>query len=108
MEISLSGRHVDLSDQIKEYAHEKIDKMQKYYKRITSVQTVLSQENSGVSCEVIVTVPGHKNIVIKKEGENFFSAIDSSVQICQRKLKQYKNKRREMKGHFHDVPEGQE
>jgi len=107
MDISLSGRNIELSVQIKEYTNKKIDKMQKYYKRITAVETILSRENSGFLCEVIVSVPGHKNIVVKKEGENFFSAIDNSIQICQRKLKQYKNKRRERKGHFHDVPEVQ-
>ena len=105
MDISLSGRHLELTEQIKDYANEKLDKMQKYYRRITAVNVILSQENSGFTCEVIVSVPGHKNIVVKKEGENLFSAVDNSVQICQRKLKQYKNKRREMKGHFHDVPE---
>ena len=105
MDISLSGRHLELTEQIKDYTNEKLDKMQKYYRRITAVNVILSQENSGFTCEVIVSVPGHKNIVVKKDGENLFSAVDNSVQICQRKLKQYKTKRREMKGHFHDVPE---
>ena len=105
MDISLSGRHLELTDHIKNYTNEKLDKMQKYYSRITAVNVIISQETSGFMCEVIISIPGHKNIVVKKEGENVFGAVDNSVQICQRKLKQYKNRRREMKGHFHDVPE---
>lgn len=107
MDISLSGKNIELTGQIKEYTQKKADKMQKYYNRITAVEAILSKEKNGFICEVIVSVPGHKNIVVKKEGENFFGAVDNSIQICQRKLKQYKNKRRERKGHFHDVPEVQ-
>jgi len=105
MEISIAGRHVELSTRLKEYAYERMSKLEKYYKRITKAQMILAEENSGYTCELLIDVPGHKHIVVKKEGDTFFKAVDNTLDICQRKLKEYKDKRRERKGHFHDVPE---
>jgi putative sigma-54 modulation protein len=107
MDTSMSGRHMALTAPIKKYTREKMDKLVKFYKRITKIKTILFKESTGFKCEIILTLPGHKNIVINKEAENLYSAIDNTFHTCERKLKQYKDKRRQRKGHFHDVPKDQ-
>jgi putative sigma-54 modulation protein len=105
MNISVSGRHMDLSEATKDYTFEKVDKFDKFFDRITEVKAVLSKESNRYGCELIIALPSHKNIVINKEAENLYAAIDDAANIGERKLRQFKDKMRGRKGHLHDVPD---
>ena len=107
MDISVTGRNFQLTDSTKDYTYDKVANLSRFHDRITDVKAVLSKGNGGFACEVIIAIPSKQNIVVAKESDKLFGAIDESVGICERKLRQYKNKRRDMKGNFHDVPDDQ-
>lgn len=104
MNISVSRRNMELSKATKEYMLEKIEKLDRFFDRITDVKAILAKENDRYACEIIISVPSHQNIVIERKSEKLYRAIDQSINICERKLRQYKNKMHDRKGRLHDVP----
>jgi len=105
MNVSFSSRHVDISDDSKEYTMQKVEKLGRIYDRITDVKAIISKENKAFLAEFVINVPNYHTIVVKKDSEKLYSAIDSAINICERELQEYKGKKRDRKGRLHDVPE---
>ncbi len=105
MNVSFTARHTTISEDTKQYTLEKVEGLTRFFDRITGVKAIVSEENNGYSCEFVISVPNHKNIVIKKHADLLYSAIDTAVNISERKLSQYKDKMRERKGRLHEQPE---
>ena len=105
MDISLSARHMDLSDATKAYIQEKVLRVDRSFDRVTEIKAVVCKEHSGFSFELVAVIPSHPNIVITRQSENLYGAVDEAVATCERKLRQFKDKQQHRKGHLHDQPE---
>lgn len=58
MNIQITGRHVEVTDAIKNYVNEKVGKVGHYFDNITSTKVILDVEKDHQVAEAIVTVPG--------------------------------------------------
>lgn len=58
MNIQITGRHVEVTDSIKNYVNEKVGKVGHYFDNITSTKVILDVEKDHQVAEAIVTVPG--------------------------------------------------
>ena len=87
------GFHAD--DKLKEFIELKLNKLNKFYNRITNSSVYLKLENSGQVkdkvVEVTVSVPG-KVLVSKAEDKTFEAAVDECTSSLERQLKKYKEK----------------
>ena len=52
MNIAITFRHLDASEPVKEYAHDKVAKLQKFLKQPMRAKATLSLENKKQACEV--------------------------------------------------------
>ena len=105
MDVTLSARHMDLSDATKDYIRDKVSRIDRALDQITEVKAVVCKEHTGFSFELVAVIPNHANIVITRQSENLYGAVDEAVATCERKLRQFKDKRQHRKGHLHDLPE---
>lgn len=97
MKIDIRAIHFDLTDEIRDYAAEKIGKLDKYYKNIISAE-IKMEEHEGVradqdrfSCKVRLAIPG-KDISNEEKGRDLHEAIDLVELELQRQLKKVKDK----------------
>ncbi len=91
MNIIITGRHLELTDNLKSYAEGKIKKFNKYLNNITEASVTLSVEKYRHKAEVLMRVNG---LMIQAEsvtGE-MYSSIDEVVEKLERQLKKYKDK----------------
>ncbi|MEK7307510.1 MAG: ribosome-associated translation inhibitor RaiA [Nitrospirota bacterium] len=91
MNIIITGRHLELTDNLKEYAEEKIKKFGKYLTNISGITVTLSVEKYRHKAEVLLKVNG---VMIQAEsitGE-MYSSIDEVVEKLDRQIKKYKEK----------------
>lgn len=91
MNIIITGRHLELTDNLKEYAEEKIKKFGKYLTNISDIAVTLSVEKYRHKAEVLLKVNG---VMIQAEsitGE-MYSSIDEVVEKLDRQIKKYKEK----------------
>jgi putative sigma-54 modulation protein len=87
MNTSIVGRHIDLTDAIKEYINSSIEAFKKYNLDIISVNSIISQDEKhgkkAFSFEFTLNVAHLDTIVVKQKDKDLYSAIDIAVdRVC--------------------------
>lgn len=98
MQAIITGRHVEMTDEVRNHVNEKVQKLTRFYDRIHEIEAVFDHESDQFTCELIVRVD-HKNTFVAKElGPDTFALIDLCVEKVERQIKKHKEKNRSKKG----------
>ena len=91
MEITITARHFDLTNAIRDHVYESSEKLEKYFDHIINAQFVLCFENHLSKVELLVNAPKH---ILKSETTNkdMYLAIDESVEKMVHQIKKMKGK----------------
>lgn len=98
MQIRVTGRHVEVPAEVKEYITLKAEKLTKYYDRIHEVEVVLGHEKEQFVVEIIVHADNRHTFLAREIGPETFALIDASVEKLGRQLTKHKEKVRNRKG----------
>jgi len=93
MQVSITGRHVELTDPLKNYVQEKLQHLKHSFDHVLDVHVVLSVEKFRQRCEVTIQANG-VNIHASHETEDMYASIDGVVDKLNRQLKRYRQKLR--------------
>jgi len=96
MQCSFTFRHMDSSEEIKDYAREKLQRLEKYVDAPMDVQVVCTQEKHRHRVEVLLRADG-LSVAGEEETVDFLSAIDAVVDNLERQLKKQKKKFKQYK-----------
>lgn len=95
MKLNIHPVHFEITDEIRDYAAEKIGRLDKYYKNIIMADVKLV-ENNGVradadrfECSVRLSIPG-KDVFSTEKGADMMAAIDMVEKELQYQLKKVK------------------
>jgi probable sigma(54) modulation protein len=99
MKIIISGKQLKVTDAIRKYAEEKINKISKYSDAITEVDVVLAVEDTKSEGPVhkadgLVFASGTK-IKIEAENKDLYAAIDELSDRLERQVRKYKEKQKD-------------
>ncbi len=94
MLITVTGRHVTVSDEVRQHAENKAGKLPRYYDRIQAIDIVLGHESEQFSAEMIVRADGGGPFIAKEIGPDTFVLIDQLVERLERQLTKHKEQRR--------------
>ena len=97
MEIIVSGRHIDITPAIRDYASEKVSKLPRYFDRIQKIEVVADKNDHDHELEIIVQVERADPFVCKVIGDDLYSCIDEAVRKLERQLTDHKGKLRNRK-----------
>ncbi len=103
MKVNLVGRHVDVSDDVREYIESKAAKLPRFYDRIHEIDVVLDHESEQFTAEMIVRTDRKHTFVARETGPDTFVLIDLVVEKIERQLTKHKEKNRD---HKHDGKSG--
>ena len=89
MNISLVGRHIELSPAIKDHLMHSIDTLSKYKLDLISVNAVASmnERKKGVMIEFTINIAGNNTIVITQRDNDLYAAIDIAIDRAQKALR---------------------
>lgn len=98
MQFTITGKHVEITDALRQHAQEKTDKLPRYYNGVTKVQVIIDGNDGGhVNVEVIARGE-HSNVFVATEnGQDAYACIDSAVHKLERQLTKKKEKERDKK-----------
>ena len=98
MLITISGKHIEITDSIKKHAEEKTSKLPKYNNSINQIEVVIDGNQGGsMSVEVIARAEHSKVFVGTEMGEDAYRCIDMAVHKLERQLRRTKSKERDNK-----------
>ncbi len=94
MNISLVGRHIELTEAIKEHLNSSIESLEKFNLNIISVSAVASlQEKKGTSIEFSINLAGKNTVVIKQRDDDLYAAIDVAIDRAQKALRRLSDRK---------------
>lgn len=91
MQINISGHHLDLTDPIRSYVNEKIEKLGRHYDHITNVQVILSVNKVRQIAEATISIRGGE-LFANAEDKDLYAAIDLLTDKLDRQLIKHKEK----------------
>jgi len=93
MQVSITGRHVELTDSLKAYVDDKLQHLKHSFDYIVDVHVVLSVEKIRQRCEVNMQANGI-HIHASHETDDMYASIDGVMDKLSRQLKRYRAKMR--------------
>lgn len=97
MQYSVTFRHMEPSDNLKEYSHDKLLRLEKYLDAVIDAEVVMTVEKFRHKAEVLISSDGLK-IKAEEETEDMYSAIDMVVDKLEKQIKRHREKLKAHKG----------
>ncbi len=98
MLFTITGKHIEVTEAIKEHAREKTAKLPRYYNSVTQAEVIIDGSDGGhMSVEVIARGEHNKIFVVTEKGEDVYQCIDIAVHKLERQLRRQKEKERNNK-----------
>ncbi|BBA34093.1 ribosomal subunit interface protein [Methylocaldum marinum] len=94
MQISVTGHHVDVTEALKNYVLEKMQRIERHFDKIVNVHVVLEVEKLVQKAEATVQVNG-ASLFAQDESEDLYAAIDGMVDKLDRQVVKHKEKIKE-------------
>ncbi len=91
MQVNISGQHLEVTEPLRTYIGEKLDRLERHFDKITNVQVILSVEKLQQKIEATLNIPGGE-VVANAVHEDMYAAIDSLTDKLDRQLKKHKEK----------------
>ena len=91
MQLSISGRHIDVTDALKDYVTSKVKKLERHYDHITNTHVVLSVDKLDQRAEATAHVSGAE-LFADAVAEDLYAAIDMLVDKLDRQVIKHKEK----------------
>lgn len=91
MQINVTGQHVEITSSLKDYATEKVGKLEKHFDHVTKTHIVLRVEKNRQLAEATVHATG-ATIHANAEGEDMYAAIDILADKLDRQIIKHKEK----------------
>jgi len=93
MRIDVVGRDVRVTDNIREHAERKGEKLPKYFDGTQLITFKISKQDAlNYHVECVVDVEKHENFVANADNEDILTAIDQVVQKSTRQLTEFKER----------------
>ena len=113
MRINVTGRHIEITDDIRNYVEKRANKLEDIFSAILDFQAVIEQEKSRYLTEVTLTTRGgtfHAHV----ETYDLFAALDATMDKIQTQIRRHKERakdwrhrppRRDVIAQLHDTLE---
>ena len=100
MQLSITGHHLDITDSLRHYVTDKIEKLEKHYDNITNVHVVLSVDKLRQRAEATMHLSGAE-LFADADCEDLYAAIDKLSSKLDRQIIKHKEKQTD---HRHRKP----
>ena len=104
MNLSITGRHLDITPAIREYVMNKMARVSRHFDNVIDTQVILSIDRLNHTADVTMRLRG-KDIHCEAIDENLYAAIDLLVDKIDRQVIKYKTK---VQNHAHEPVKRQE
>lgn len=97
MQYTVTFRHMEASDHLKEYGRDKLARLEKYLDAVLDAEVVMTVEKFRHKAEVLIVSDGLK-IKAEEETEDMYSALDMVVDKLEKQIKRHREKQKSHKG----------
>ena len=92
MQISITGRHMELSEALREHAQGRLEQLNAEFPRLQSAHMVMDIEKHRQMAELVVHAPNHVVVDAKEETDDMYASIDRAFEKAERQLRRLRDK----------------
>jgi putative sigma-54 modulation protein len=98
MIVTITGKHIEITDAIRAHIENKASKLPRYFNSVTQVGVVV-EGSVGVlqNVEIIVSAEHYADVIARETGEDLYACIDLAMHKMERQLHKIKEKQRDHK-----------
>ena len=90
MNMSIVGRHIELTDAMKSHIESSVETLKKYNLDIISTRVVVSaEEKKGFAVEFTINLAHKNTVVIKQKDKDVYAGIDLAIERAQKVLRRH-------------------
>lgn len=97
MQITVSARHMGISEPLKDYCQEKSQRLTRFFDRIQSIEVILDGNDGQHFAEMIVHSEGTQPFVAREQHDDAYAAVDLMLDKIERQIRRHKEKLRNRK-----------
>jgi len=91
MQMTITGRHMEVTEALKRYAEEKLGKVKKHFDQVIDLHVVLCVEKLIQQAEATIRASG-KTIHAVAHGQDMYAALDGLADKLERQLTKHKER----------------
>lgn len=92
MQVSITGRHVTVTDNVRAHVNDKLERSLGVFPRIESVHVILDEEKVNKVAEVVIQGANHIRVTATEKSENLYDAIDRSIEHAERQMRKQRDR----------------
>ncbi len=101
MQLNLTGHHIEITDSLRNYVQEKMERVERHFDKVTNSHVILTVENVRHKAEATIHMSGN-NVFAENTEDDMYKAIDGLIDKLDRQVKKHKEK---ITNHHHKQPE---
>jgi putative sigma-54 modulation protein len=95
MLVTVTGKHIEITDAIRTHAEQKVEKLPRYYNSLSHIEVVVEGNEGGNQSVEIIAHAEHNELLVAKElGTDTYRCIDMAAHKLERQLIKIKEKQR--------------
>lgn len=91
MQVSITGRHVDLSDSLRAHVERRLESLNRYFDGVISAHVVFCLEGARHIAEITIHA-NHVSLHAEQETDDLYASIDLAADKIEKQLKKYKDR----------------
>ncbi len=96
MKITITGRHLEITPALRDYAEKKIEKLEKYFHQLIDTHVIMSVEKLDHVMELMMNGDGVQFYAVEKAGD-MYSSVDLLIDKMEKQIVRYREKLSEHK-----------
>lgn len=93
MNIDVTGRHLEVTDSLKSYVFEKMQRLERHFDHVIKAHVILECEKLDHKAEATLVVPGSsQNLFAHSVEEDMYASIDTLIDKLDRQVLKHKEK----------------
>lgn len=94
MRIDIVGRDIEITPAIRQYAEQKVTKLERYFDGIQQITVTIHRAHAHhtgeYSVEIVVDVEKHEDFIAHGKGADLYAVVDETSEKCARQLRDFK------------------
>ena len=91
MQIDITGHHIDITDSLRDYVNQKMERVERHFDIVSQAHVILSVEKQRQKAEAKLMIKGSK-VFAEAVDEDMYAAIDKLIDKLDRQVKKHKEK----------------
>jgi len=92
MIVNVTGRHVEITDVLRDHVHGRLEHALAGFPRVESAHVILMLEEYRQIAEIVLQAPNHVRVDAREESDDMYLSIDAAVEKAVKQVRKWQDR----------------